>query len=149
MANRDFIDKAYALVKGKVELFAVVNIGASGAPTLQQWAAGANGGTYSAAGSGGWQGIKSITRNSTGNYTLVLQDPYLRLLPGSQIGFQPAAAGTAVAPIAQIQTTSTNVGSSTSPQVTFQCQSAAGSAADPASGEVMLVQLILQNSGAL
>lgn len=148
MANRWFNQFNYTVDKGVVNLFGVVNIGATGAPTLQQWKPSVGGGgTYAAAVTGGFRGVKSITRTTTGVYVVTFQDTFQRVMSYG-IVFQAPTSTTPAAPIVTLQTTGTNVGSLTSPQVTFNCQSATGSLADPASGEIMLLNFVLQNSTA-
>jgi len=68
MAARTFSQFQYTLEKNIVTLFANVSIGASGAPTLNNIVAGSGAANKS-------QGIKSIVRNSTGNYTITFGDP--------------------------------------------------------------------------
>jgi hypothetical protein len=62
MANRNF-NRYQALEKEVKSLFAEVSIGASGAPTIVKGL-----------------GIRSISRNSAGDYTLTLSDKYTRLM---------------------------------------------------------------------
>ncbi len=126
-------------------LSARVNIGGTGAPTLQ--ALNRATGAWQAAPAAGYNGIKSVTRNSAGNYTFVLQDSYVQLI-AAWVGFaqdaNPAAGNT------QTMATGTNVRSLTSPQVTIQTrtQTAGNAATDPASGEVMVVDFELADSTA-
>lgn len=63
--NRLYNQFRLALEKKIVDLYARVTIGAAGAPTLVASAS---------------KGIQSITRNSAGLYTIVLQDKYVGLL---------------------------------------------------------------------
>lgn len=101
--NRSMIDKNYSLVKRMVDLFLTINVvEGTHATTLLKWNYGTfnqgpNIRTYTAAavpatalptGNGPWpdqyqagsEGSYSITRASTGLYTLVLQDNYERLV---------------------------------------------------------------------
>lgn len=104
-------------------LYAKVSIGASGAPTLV-----ANTG----------MGITSITRSSAGKYVLTLSHAYAALLNIKQIinsgSSAPAAPGMYVVTDA--------VSSATAPAVTVQFN-AAGTATDPASGEILYIEIEL------
>lgn len=128
MANRYFNQFQYSLEKGVVHLYAKVAIGSTGAPTL------------STANS---KGIASITRNTTGDYTITLQDTYKKLL-SFQLVFLDAS-GLPDAPLYGLDD-STDV---TTKTVRFVTCSATGTAADPASGETMFVKIELSNSTAL
>lgn len=130
MANRMFSQLQLSLEKAVVKLWAKVAIGATGAPTL------------SAANS---KGISSITRAAAGNYTITLQDKYVKLL-GFQCTFMDAA-GLPDAPMVALDT-DTDV-TATSPIIHFYTASSAGVAADPANGETMYIEITLSNSGAL
>jgi hypothetical protein len=148
MANRFLQQFRFGFEKMPVDVYAVINIGASGAPTLEAWTPSTGGGgSYAAAQSTGFRGVKSIVRNGTGDYTLTLQDSYQRLV-GFDVTFQSATTAKAVAPIVSIQGTGTTLGTSTGGTIRFFTQSAANTAADPASGEVMLIHVALQNSTA-
>lgn len=149
MANRNLTQFAYGFEKMPVQLDAYITIGSTGAATLKYWVpAAGGGGAYASAPTGGYRGIASIARNTTGDYTITLQDTYQRLL-GWDVKFQAATTGTAVAPIVSLCTTTTNVATSTGGTVRFKTQSATGTAADPASGEIMYVSLRLSNSSAV
>jgi hypothetical protein len=126
-----------------------VAIGASGAPTLQKFVAGTSGaGSFSAAPSGGWQGVASVTRNSTGNYTVTLQDAFVRLL-GAEVAFA-ATDGLPAAPIVGIdKDTTLSTALVGGKDIVIQCASSAGVAADPASGERLLATFTLANSVAV
>ena len=98
MANRNFVQFQYSLEKKWVSLFATVKFNATTAsPTLQQWVAGGFGNVasfgaagYAAATAFGFKGIGGgnqypatnvpIVYNSAGNYTVFLQDRYVRLI---------------------------------------------------------------------
>lgn len=146
MANRNFSSNALSLEKKYVFLNARVAIGATGAPTLQAFNRAT--GQWQAAGAAGYNGIKSVTRNSAGNYTFVLQDSYVALL-AAWVGY--AQDANPAAPNTQTTATGTNVRSATSPQVTIQTRTGAtgNAATDPASGEVMVVDFELSDSTAV
>jgi hypothetical protein len=123
MAHRTFFQFRYSLEPNVVDLFAEISIGSSGAPTLVRG-----------------KGIKSITRNSAGDYTLALQENFAGLLQVSS-SLQNATG----IPSVVMGIKANNVSSSSAPGIEFVC-SASGLAADPASGDVIRLQLSLRNS---
>lgn len=127
MANRYFNQFRLSLEKQVVDLFAKVTFGASGAPTLDALNS---------------KGIKSIARTGAGAYTITLQDSYVRFLG---IRHTAVSATAPTAPGAYV--VSETVSSSTLPTVRIVFN-AAGTATDPASGEVALIQIVLKNSTA-
>lgn len=137
MANRYFTQFPKTLEKEVVMLFARVSFGAAGAPTLDA--------TNS-------KGIVSVTRNGAGVFTVVLGtkvgmlDVYPRLL-GAQVVFNTVGTGNApAAPLLEVSADAVATAGSASLQLTFR--NAAGTATDPASGEVALIELKLKNSTA-
>lgn len=153
MANRQFTQFNLMMDKGVVTLFAAIGFNGSGTPTLYQWSPTAR--TYSAAPTAGCRGIKSITRNGTGDYTLTLQDTYQRLLVA---GITFISNSNAAGPIYQVKVASNpNTAGSTVAQglgtafnaVEILTFSAQGTAADPGTTELGIVNLTLQNSSAL
>lgn len=136
MANRMFRQFMASPVPAVVKLYARISFGAAGAPTLSS----ANGGNV--------QGIKSIVRNSAGNYTITLgivggkTDTYASLL---MIGHCPLAATAPTAPLMNLLADS--VASTGSVQIEFN--SSAGVATDPASGESVLIEITVKNSSAI
>jgi hypothetical protein len=112
-----------------VDLFMDFTVGASGAPTLKA--------TNSI-------GIKSITRNSTGNYTIVLADRYVRCLNVCEtlVSTAPAAPVMSVTSIANVNGSVTPL----APSLTVQFQTPTGTATDPASGEEILIAIQLSRS---
>lgn len=123
MANRNF-NRKQALDKEIKEIYAKATIAGSGAPTLV------------AAES---LGVASISRTSAGLYVLTLQDKYMKLRHADIAIITPAAEDISVNVSAE------SVASAKT--VTFQC-TAAGVAADPASGDSFLISLQLKNSTA-
>ena len=112
-----------------VDVFADVTIGATGACTLVAKNS---------------LGVKSITRNSAGNYTVVMAAPHVRLL-----AVNPTFLSTAPAAAVMSVSASANVNGSTTasaPSITLQFQNGSGVATDPASGEEILLEIILANS---
>lgn len=126
MANRSFYQFSLTAQRDVVTLTAKVTIGAVGAPTLSTTDAKA---------------IKSITRNSAGNYTLALQDNYAALMSAAIMVMNPIIS---TAPDRQL--ISEQVSSATAPQLVFQMISPAGAAVDPDSGATILVTLLLRNA---
>lgn len=106
------------------DLFAKISIGAAGAPTLT-WGTG----------------IKSVTRNSAGNYSIALQDNYAALID-AEAKFIVSGAAPA-APVVVVDTDSSS--SASAPLVKIVCYSGA-TATDPASGEKILLKLCLRDS---
>lgn len=138
MANRWFNQFQNTLDKGIVELHGRVSIGASGAPTLQKMTAAE---TYATASSNGYAGIKSITRNSAGDYTIVTQDKYVRFISVIVIFITPTT-GVPAAPSVAVKAMN-----ATTPTINIVCSDLETPAAtDPASGETMLIKIIAQNS---
>lgn len=143
MANRYFSAVVLSAVKLPVMIFANVSIGGTGAPTLNVNTPSVN------------IGIKSVVRNSAGNYTftfgtnnssnLIPVDTYYNTLSINCI-FNTAA--TAAAPAAPLYYISANTISTTG-KVTLQFTNTSQAATDPASGEILHVQFIWKNSGAV
>ena len=121
---------AISYEKGLVHIFAAVSIGASGAPTL---VASKN------------QGIKSVTRNSAGNYTVTFGaigqagiDKYQRLMSmDGCVSNVTASAIIAVQPLADAVA---------SGSMTVVTSSASATAADPESGSTLLLHFVVKNS---
>lgn len=132
MANRYFKSQfSYSFLAKLVHLYMRVTIGAAGAPTLDT----ANS-----------KGIKSIVQNGTGDYTVTLQDKYIRLLSLESVFDTTGGGGNpAAAPVVNVkaQAVSANGGGT----VRLLC-SAAGVAANPANGEALLVEFDLSDSNA-
>ncbi len=122
MADRNFNSKQ-ALEKMVKELYANVSIGSSGAPTLNLS-----------------PGIASITRNSAGDYSVVLQDSYasLKMVEVSQI--------VASAQDLHFQLVSETVASTKI--VRFVCLTGA-TPTDPASGSKLLIKFDVKNTTVL
>lgn len=151
MANRMFQQFQGAVLKNLVTLYAQVAIGATGACTLRKWdyAAKALANAPTATGTSPYQtgeaGIKSITRNTTGAYTIVLQDTYQRMVDFH--GIFATVDGVQAAPIVTLWTTATDVTTSTGGVIKFSTSSAAGSnLADPTSGSVLYLTMVLSNA---
>ena len=134
MANQYFRQFPGYKEPGAVELFARITFGASGAPTLVASQS---------------KGVSSVTRNSTGNYTLVLNDKYVSLL---MLGYMwdESANGPGTFPLAPFVTIEAySVGATGGGSITFRTGNlAAGAVADPASTEAVFLRITLKNSTA-
>jgi hypothetical protein len=153
MANRFFTEFNYMLDKGVITLFVAIGFNGSGTPTLFQWNPTTR--TYAAAPTGGARGISKIARNGTGDYTITLQDTYQRLLVA---GLTFISNSNVAGPIYQVKVaTNPNLAGSTAAQglgasfnaVEILTFSAQGTAADPGTAELGILNLSMQNSSAL
>lgn len=124
MANRYSKQFTAGNFPGVSHVFASISFGTSGAPTL--------------GGSAGY--ISSVARNNPGDYTITLADSWFALLGLGHI-FKFASAAPS-APLAYIK--AEGVASTKTINVIFT--DAAGTATDPASGEVVYLDLRLKNS---
>lgn len=119
MANRSF-NRKQSLEKEVKEIYCSISFGSSGAPTLVS--------RY---------GIASITRNSAGDYTLVLQDNFVSL---------KFVEGTFLSSTAQdirLQLKSETVASTK--QINFFTLTGA-SATDPSSGQKLFLKIEVKNT---
>lgn len=125
MANRNF-NRYQALTKEAKALFAKVAIGSSGAPTL------------SAADS---LGITSVVRNSTGRYTITLDDKYnalLQVVESRQLASgAPSAVGGMVIRSETVASTKT---------IVIEFVDASGVAVELASGSTLRLKIDVKNS---
>lgn len=134
MANRMFTQFIGSLLKAPVFLFGRFTVGAAGAPTLDAVNS---------------KGIRSITRNSAGNYTIVLGsaiavDVYPRL-----VGFKATIIKATAATAPFVQMISQQVTNITSPSFIIQFYAPDGTTAtDPANGEEVRFEVNLSNSTA-
>ena len=90
-------------------------------------------------------GVKSIVRNSAGNYTLKLEDKYARYLGGHTGFIHTAAGGSGIASV-EVADYSVNTHVEDGSGVIIQCFDYAGAKADPASGSVLGFVMYLRNS---
>jgi hypothetical protein len=124
MANRRMSQFRQSIENVVADLYMVVTIGATGAPTLTRA-----------------QGVTSITRNGAGQYTVVLQDLYNQLL-GIDVMFY-ASTSAAAAPMVVLESNTI----ATDSTFILQCRAIDNSTAtDPADGEIMYIHLALRNS---
>ena len=151
MANRTFQTNLNSLVKGLTKLFAVVDIGATGACTLRAWnpKTRAYADAPTATGSNRYQtgeeGIHSISRTSAGLYNLLLHDTYNRLLGVQYTIFNatglPDPVTLGVLDSTDVATLATGIN--------VQFSSATGSnAVDPANSDTIIFEFTLANSSA-
>lgn len=129
MANSNFRYRSqfnFSWSAKPVTLRAVISIGASGAPSIVANTS---------------MGIASVVRNSTGDYTIALSHAYGSLMSVKHI-FNSGASAPA-APGMYIKANS--VSSATAPSIEV-VTNAAGTAADPASGEILYVEIELNES---
>lgn len=118
---------SYSFAGQAVVLRPRVSIGAAGAPTIV---------------SGTGMGIDSITRLGAGEYSILLSGPAYELM-----GVQSAIISGASAPAApSMNIVSQAVGTIAAPTVVIQFRDIAGVAADPANGEILLLQIDLNRS---
>lgn len=128
MANRWLNPLNYSFEKATVTIYGDVTIGAAGAPTLVP----ANS-----------KGIKSIVRNSAGDYTVTFTDTYFKFLSfwvGTIKATVPAA------PSQSIKAKSMNAAGGAT--VEFVLFNSAGTATDPASGEELFIEATFGNTSA-
>ena len=126
MANRSFSQYRYSLEKKVTDLFAVVTIGAAGAPTLD---------TVNS------KGIASIVRSSAGLYVVTLSDRYTSMLEPGVMSM--LAAGTPGHGSCILRATAVNA---VVPTVTLAFLDYAGAAVDPVSTTVLYIGFTLKNS---
>lgn len=125
MANRTY-NRRQALEKEVKDLYIKISIGASGAPSLVSGAA---------------IGAASISRNSAGDYTLVLQDRYVALKYMDAILLDSAAEDIRV----QLKSEAIN---SSAKSVSFFTLTGA-TPTDPSNGAQILLKLELKNTVAV
>lgn len=130
MANRRMNQFRYSLETAVVELFSKISFGTTGAPTLVSASPSVN------------QGIASVSRLSAGKYRITLSDNYVRLMELKHVFVN------ATAPAAPGMYVTADNSSAATPTIDIQFNSA-GTATDPASGEIVLLQLALKNSSVM
>lgn len=153
MANRSFLEnQSLTLIKRVVALYPVVNVGAAGAVTLQKRVFSSVGAATSARSAlnaapvsgvgyatGDGAGIKAVVRNSTGNWTLTLSDPYQALIQCTVQFANSGASFNAPLMVVDSNTSNTNVQTNTSVgsggKVTVQFYNGSGVATDPGNGD--------------
>jgi len=113
-----------------VTLRAKIAIGASGDPSIV---------------SGTGMGIASVSRDSAGKFTIALSRPFHDLM---SVHLMPIAAsaspGSCAAPVMNI--ISEDVANQSAPELKIRSNDYTGVATDPAEGEVLLVEIVLNDS---
>ncbi len=156
MANSTYFQNRYSKIKGIVDLYPVVSVGGAGAVTLKRRRYSSVGTsltpTYSldnapttgvglAVGDG--QGVRSVVRNSAGNWTFTLSEPYAYLV-GVSVALISNTTGAVTSPLCPIAvdsdgtvvTTNTALGNGGTIQVVLMA-SDGSTATDPASGDTL------------
>lgn len=132
MANRNFPNKAvYTNHYGPVMIDVAVTIGATGAVSSISTANNF---------------IASVTRASTGLYTVNLSNPYNRVIMVIGSATSPGSGTSGVLAIETQTAPNTNITSLTAPSVGIKTLDAAGALVDPASGSTITILLYLSNS---
>lgn len=131
MANRSFDPFSLSLEKQVVSLFLNFTVGATGAPTLVVAPS---------------KGIKSITRNGVGLYTVVLQDGYNKFLGLDVVNSN--STGISAAPNCNLVSTGTNLSAAGGGTIKFQFVNGAGAATELANGDNIYMAFTLGNSSA-
>jgi hypothetical protein len=131
--NRNYQLFTLSLQKKVTLLFVVANIGATGAPTLQ---------TNTPTGPRN-KGIASLVRNSAGNYTVTMQDPYVILLSATMTQTVPTTGISAAPDFALVS----NSNGAPAASLIFQLSSG-GVATDPSSGSTLKMQIAYGSSTA-
>jgi hypothetical protein len=164
VADRTFVEKQYTMIKRRVELYAAVLVGAAGAVSLRRWnyptlGGGTNARTYTAAPpanalptgapyplqyGAGAEGVRSVTRTGAGLWTVQLQDAYQRVLGVSVT--TDVAGGLATVVHAALNTTITNLATVGGSTIGVALLSAAGVAADPTAGDLILLRFDLADA---
>ena len=161
MANRAFFsDNDGMFLEKRRTVYAVIDFGNTGAPTLKKWTPTSNGvaGSYATAPTGGTQGVASIAREAQGKYLLALQDGYQRLVSLKATWQRAASTGTPVAPAAPLVTLvsdKTNVTTTGSNPKSIELATFAATSSsvttlaptDPANGERLFLEIVLDDSG--
>jgi len=130
MASRTFNNDTLTLEREVVKLFAVVTIGASGAPTLSRG-----------------KGIASVAggaaATATGLYTVTLDDGYVALL-GANCIVLTSSGGVDL----QVGLVSEAVATASAPTVVFQMVDLDGTPTlkDPASGDKVYIEITVTNA---
>ncbi len=121
MANRNF-HRVQSLAREVKSVYAYVDIGATGAPTLS---------------TDNSVGVTSITRDSAGVYILTLDDKYNRLLNFHCTMYEATAEDlTFQVEVADVASAKT---------IQFQCKAAA-TETDPSNGSALMIKIDLKNT---
>lgn len=168
MANTSYSQTRFSKIKGIVDLYPVVAVGAAGAVTLKKRNYSSVGTTLTPTYSltdapttgvgyavGDGQGVRSVVRNSAGNWTFTLSDPYTYLI-GVEVALISNATGAVTSPLCPVAivsgsttvTTNTSVGSGGTIRLILMA-SDGSTATDPASGDTITFHFTLGTLSAL
>lgn len=140
MANRTFTQFRGHLEKAPVSIFIALDGAGAANPVLLN-------GSLTTAGTGGYKGVKSVTRNGVGDYTITLQDTYQKVLSAKFCVFSRTAAAPAISNAYIKSAATTTAGGGTVTIVTFGATMATpvemGATVDR-----LLIELVLSNSNA-
>lgn len=124
MSNKQYQQFFWSNAKMPTAVFAQITFGSTGAPTLNK----------------GNSDIASITRNGAGDYSIVFKETFKQLLHAKHV-FNSGSSAPA-APGMYIKTNTT----SASGKLLNIIFNAAGTPTDPASGEIVYLDFIFNNS---
>lgn len=128
MADRNYAEFRYSLEKKVVDLYAKVTF-SGGAATVARG-----------------KGIKSITKNGTGTYDIVLSDKYKALL-GFDVMFKDASSAASNVPLSRFAYISAE--DVTAGTMTIKFTVLANTVTDPANSTTAYLHFALSNSSAL
>jgi hypothetical protein len=162
MANLAYFQNRYSKIKGLVDLYPVVSVGAAGAVTLKKRQYTSVGTsttpTYSLVSApttgvgyavGDGQGVRAVTRNSAGNWTFTLSDPYPYLV-GVEVALISNTTGAVTSPLCPVAivsgsttvTTNTAIGNGGTIRLILMA-SDGSTATDPADGDTLTFHFTL------
>lgn len=124
MANDRLFQFQYSYERDLVDVLLKVSIGSSGAPTIVLG-----------------KGVTSITRNSAGKYTIVLKSNFNKLMDMDMVSISETSA-----PAAPMMNIVSEDVAGTTKAIVIQLRDIAAAAADPASGEVLMLRMKLRNA---
>lgn len=168
MSNRQYSQTRFCPIRELVDLYPVVAVGAAGAVTLKKRQYSAVGTTTSPTYSlgtaatsgvgtavGDAQGVRSVVRNSAGNWTFTLSGPYLYLV-SVEVALISNTTGAVTSPLCPIAIVSgsTNVATNTAVgnggTIRLILMASDGSTAtDPADGDTLTFHFVLGTTSAL
>lgn len=132
MANRNFTNsgKLYSMLTMPVMLNCKIVIGASGAVASIE--------TNSL--------VKSVTRSATGTYVVNLMDNYAALIIAQGSAISPSSGTSGIVAVEASNDSTTTIKSLSAPKITVRTLNASDAAADPASGSIICIMAIANNS---
>lgn len=165
MSNRTFQQKVLTLVKKEVHLYCWVAVGAAGAVTLKKRQFTAQGATSVAPsssivnaptvtavgnpyaiGDGPIGGVRTVVRNSAGNWTVTLLDNYQFLISASVDQVFNAnglvTSGFAVGVVSGNTNVTTNTAPGNGGVINVVLNNGSGAATDPANGDTVVLRFV-------